>query len=82
MDQIGKWLLRIILLVLGVIAIYQIIKKIVGGSWELEAIILALVIANFGYSFYIGNSLSEQRGWTSQFEKRFDALAADFKEPH
>ncbi len=48
--------------------------NIFGGSGEIETIILAVVIVNAGYSFYLGNILSEQRGWFCQFEKKFEAF--------
>ncbi len=87
-----NWILRIFLIVVGIILIYQLLRKILGGSWEMETFLITLVIANAGYSFYLGNQISELRGWSQQFEKRleekftalekrFDTVAADFK-PH
>lgn len=71
-QEIVNWVLRIFLIVLGIVIIYQLLRKVLGGSW-MEELILSLVIANLTYSFY-------QRGWLKQFEKRFEALAHDFKE--
>jgi len=78
-QEIINWILRIFLIVIGIIIIYQLLRKILGGSWELQ-LILALIIANLSYSFYAGNKLAEQKGWSKQFEKRFEALAHDFKD--
>ncbi|HLC90943.1 MAG TPA: hypothetical protein VJI15_04185 [Candidatus Nanoarchaeia archaeon] len=75
MSEKIQWVLRIFLIVLGVILIYQMLRKIFGGSWEIETIILTLVVTNITHSFY-------QIGWSKQFEKRFEALARDFKEHH
>lgn len=71
-DGIIMWALRVFLIVMGIIIIYQLLRKLLGGSWMLE-LILALVITNLTYSFY-------QKGWSKQFEKKFEALARDFKE--
>lgn len=79
--EIIQWLLRIFLIVLGLIIIYQLLKKLLGGSWEMQ-LLIALAVANLGYSFYLGNKVSEQKGWSAQFEKRFEALAHDFKGKH
>ncbi len=67
------WFLRIFLLLLGIILIYQLLRKVLGGSWH-EQLFLGLIIANLGYSFYLGNKLSEQKGWLTQFEKRFEQM--------
>ena len=61
-------------MVLSLILIYQLLRKILGGSWLFESLTLALLIANVGYSFFLGNNISEQKGWSQQFEKRFEAF--------
>lgn len=75
------WLLRIFLLLLGSILIYQLLRKIFGGSWH-EQLLLGLILANLGYSFYLGNKLSEQQGWLTQFEKRFEQFEQFRKNEH
>jgi len=79
LNVLFTWVLRIFLIVMGVILIYQLLRKIIGGSWELE-LMLALILTNLGYSFYIGNKISEQRGWSTQFEKRFEGLERKVQE--
>ncbi|MEK6950618.1 MAG: hypothetical protein AABX13_02750 [Nanoarchaeota archaeon] len=74
-----QWLVRIILIVLGVIIIYQLLLKILGGSWVIETIILAIVIANAGYTFYFANQVAELRGESRQFEKRFESFERRFE---
>jgi len=43
--------------------IIELIRKILGGSLEFEEIIIGLLIANLGYSFYINSKVSEHIGW-------------------
>lgn len=45
-----RWI-DIILIILGLIIIYQLIKKILGGSWQTESIIIALLIFNLGLTW-------------------------------
>ncbi len=59
--------------------IFQLLRKLLGGSWELE-LLIALAVANLGYSFYLGHRTAEQQGWSRQFEKKFESLGGDFKE--
>ena len=36
-----------------IFVIYQMMRSILGGSWQLESIIVVLLGANLGYSFYL-----------------------------
>jgi len=58
-----------VLVAIIAIVIVQIIRKIAGGSWTTEAVIIALVLANLGYSFYIGNILSKHIGEHKGYER-------------
>ena len=42
---------------------YRVITKDIGGSLGFEELIVGLLIANLGYSFYINAKLSEHIGW-------------------
>lgn len=42
--------------------VYQLIRKLLGGSWGFEEIIIALLLANIGYSFVISSKLSKHLG--------------------
>jgi len=72
MGKTSLWLLRLFLIVISIILIYQLLRKILGGSWDLETIILTLVVTNLSYSFYLGNKLSILQGSFMQFEKKFE----------
>lgn len=38
--------------------IYELARKILGGSLGFEEIVMGLLVANLGYSFYLSNSIS------------------------
>jgi len=67
------------LTVLAIFIVYQIIKKSLGGSWESEDIIIALLIFNLGCVFTIGLSLALLKSDHTHLEKQFRSLASDFK---
>ncbi len=50
-------------LLFAVYLIFEIIRKLLGGSLGFEEIIIGLLIANIGYSFHINSKLSEHIGW-------------------
>ncbi|MBS3095368.1 hypothetical protein J4231_01690 [Candidatus Woesearchaeota archaeon] len=61
---------QIVAYILAIILIIQILRAIFGGTWEIENIILALIILNltvtFGISGYIislNNKISGHIGW-------------------
>jgi hypothetical protein len=47
----------ILLIILGLIIIYQLTIKILGGSWETEAIIIALLFLNLGLTWKLSLNL-------------------------
>ena len=59
-----------LLLVFVIYLIIELIRKLLGGSLGFEELIIGLLIANLGYSFYLTRSvgevnskLSEHVGW-------------------
>ncbi len=58
--------LLILFWALGLFIVYLIIellKKLLEGSFGFEELVIGLLIANLGYSFYINAQLSEHLGW-------------------
>ena len=53
------WLLILFIIYL----IIEIIRNLLGGSLGFEELVIGLLIANLGYSFYISSKLSEHIGW-------------------
>ncbi len=64
-------ILIIILLVLGIFLAYQIIRKIFGGSWSSEDIILTLLVFNLGCVFTIILNLAKLNSDHQHLEKQF-----------
>ena len=63
----------------GIFIIYQVILKILGGSWEIENIILALLIFNIGFSFTIALNQVKTNSDINHQNYQFRHLANDFK---
>lgn len=59
LEQILYWLLILFMIYL----IIELLRKIFGGSLGFEELVVGLLIANLGYSFYINAKLSEHIGW-------------------
>lgn len=69
----------IALIIFGGFLVYQIIKKIFGGSWDTEDIILALLIFNIGFSFTIALNQMKSASDHEHLKYQFGCLAKDFK---
>ncbi len=48
------WMFLIFLVYL----IFELLRKLIGGSLAFETLVIGLLIANLGYSFYIKDSLN------------------------
>ncbi len=55
--------LRVLFLLFVICLIFEIIRKILGGSLGLQELVAALLIANLGYTYRINSKLSEHIGW-------------------
>lgn len=53
------WLLVIFIIYI----VIELIRNLVGGSLGFEELVVGLLIANIGYSFYINSKLSEHIRW-------------------
>lgn len=73
-------LLIIFLSLFGLFIAYQILLKILGGSWETEDIILAMIIFNVGLTFTIGFNQAKLKSDHNHLSNQFYCLAKDFKE--
>lgn len=40
--------------------IFELVRKIVGGSWGFEELTIALLVANLGYTFHLKESIGKQ----------------------
>ena len=50
---------EVILILLGLFIAYQLIKKIFGGSWQTEGLIIATLIFNLGISWKLNSGLGK-----------------------
>jgi len=53
----------ILLIILGLFIAYQILRKILGGSWENEALIIALLIFNLGLVWRLSMRFEGHISW-------------------
>ena len=58
-EKILYWLLALFIIYI----IIELIRKLIGGSLGFEELVIGLLIANLGYSFYINTKISEHIGW-------------------
>ena len=73
-------ILEIILILFGLFILYQIIRKILGGSWETENIIAALLMFNIGLTFTLALNQVRTSMGLHYLTKKVNYLAKDFKE--
>lgn len=57
--KVIQWLLILFIIYI----IIEIFRKILGGSLGFEEIVIALLVANLGYTFYLNSTMSEHLGW-------------------
>ncbi len=67
------------LVVFGLFLAYQVIRKILGGSWTIEQIILAFLMFNMGITITIGFAVVELKSDQNHLKSQFKSLAQDFK---
>lgn len=54
-----EWILTLFVVYL----IYEVVRKIAGGSLGYEEIMIGLLVANLGYTFHMNAILHEHIGW-------------------
>ncbi len=54
-----------LLIIFGLFVAYQLLLKIIGGSWQTEALIIALLVTNIGLTFKLAVNFNK-------LEFRFD----------
>ena len=79
-EKVIEKIIVIVLVIFGLFLAYQIIKKVLGGSWTTEEIIISLFVFNLGCTFTIGLTLAKLSSDHSHLSHQFRSLASDFKE--
>jgi len=80
LSEIIKILFYILLLLFAIFMIYQIIIKILGGSWETQDIIVALLVLMMGFLFNITVKVTKLESNFNNLKNSFCSLAKDFKQ--
>ena len=75
------WIVLIVLLIVFTLFIsYQAVRKIVGGSWEIEDLILGFLMAIVGLLFGVIANLSKLNSDVYHLRGQVFCLGKDFKE--
>ena len=59
----------IILILFGLFVAYQLIKAILGGSWQMESLIISLLVFNIGLTYKISLKFEGHINWHKLREK-------------
>ncbi len=78
-SEIFNTAILILLILFSLFIIYQILKKIFGGSWASEGIILTLLILIIGFLFSQAKTLGRLESEVGNIKNSFFHLATDFK---
>ena len=78
--EILDTLLVIALILFGWFIIYQILRKVFGGSWVSESLIIGLLILNITLTFNLTKETAEIKTDLYHLRTQFQSLAQDFKE--
>lgn len=68
-----------IVILFALYVLFQIIRVMLGGSWEIEDIIVSLLIFNLGCVFTIGILVAQMKSDHNHLKGQFKNLAKDFK---
>lgn len=71
---------KIALSLFGVYLFFQIVRKMMGGSWSTEDIILGLLVFVVGSIFTIAIMLAQLKSDHNHLKNQFTSLVGDFKE--
>ncbi len=69
-----KTLILSTLVLFAVYVLYQILRKLLGGSWSIEEIILALVVVNLGWTGYLQKDFSQHLGEHKLHDHRLESI--------
>ena len=78
LEKIEKFM-KIFLTAFAVYLIYQILKRILGGSWALESIILGILFLNTAVLISLAMLFMELKSDHKHLKHSFHNLATDFK---
>ena len=72
-------IIQLALIIFGAYILFQMLKKILGGSWSTEDIVVALVLFNTGIIFSIIIMLVQLRSDQRYLRRDLEILIRDFR---
>jgi uncharacterized membrane protein len=78
--QILDILFVVALTIFALFIIYQILRKVFGGSWATEGLVIALLVLNITLTFHLTKEVTQIKTDLSHIKMEFRSLAHDFKE--
>ncbi len=79
-DKIMDIIIKLLIYILAAVFIYQAILKLTGHSWQLEALIIAILSFFAPVMFKTKFKVEKMENEFSHFKRSFYALASDFKD--
>ena len=79
MNKILIRILQIVLILFGLLIFYQILRKVFGGSWSTEGIMITLIMFNTSLIFTLVVIVVQLKVGHNFLKKQFSSLAIDFK---
>ena len=71
--------LKILIIIFALFILYQLVKFLLGGSWEKEDLIIALLVFNISITIPIGFSHFRLMAEHNHLANQFRSLVTDFK---
>lgn len=72
-------IIEVIICLFGLYILYEILRKMSGGSWGIQEMIFGLTVLTLGFVFHLAMSLSEVKTDVHHLRAQFHSLATDFK---
>lgn len=73
-------IIEIVVVLFGLYLLVQVIRKILGGSWSTEDLVLGFLVFNTTTLFAITIAVTHMRADLNNLKIQFRALATDFKD--
>ncbi len=80
MLQLLERFMTLFLIFFGLYLFYQLLRKIFGGSWGAEALIIGLLLFVINFLFRLATTMTQVTTDVHHLQRQFDGLSADFKD--
>lgn len=72
-------IIEIIVSLFGLFIAYQLLRSILGGSWDAQNLIIGLLLTNVSVTFALAVKMAQMRSDHNNLRNQFNSLAHDFK---